>query len=188
MFILKGMPSDYAAHFKEYAMSLLSHLSKPKKEEYTPNPEWERLQRFTPCPKSKMLEMAEMALVQVQDSTKLVNETKNPEVFFFRYDFLIGRLEFLSQLEGRIHFSGDSPRKVVAELRTASKRLAVVNDFLERYFNSAKLKVKSLKTKTAKERNVQKYIKELEEYYPYMYPESIEVARNKCIELSNLIY
>jgi len=118
--------------------------------------------------------VAPQLLTQAQDSARLVNETVKPDVFFDRYDFLIGTLTRMAELERFGVFSGTPPHITLREVRCMEKRTKSVNDFVDRYLEAAQSKLDSLKTQAAQVRNLEKIEKALDEYRMLMPPESLD--------------
>lgn len=92
----------------------------------------------------------------VNDCANLVNTTKNPKVFFERYNLLIKELENLSKLERFNCFSGSLPSHDLQE--TLSKKSFTINDFIDRYYQDTIDKIKKLKTQKAKDKKSRKFL------------------------------
>ena len=96
------------------------------------------------------------------DCAHLVNTTKNPEVFFFRYDLLIKKMTHLSQLEKFNIFSNPLPSQELNEI--LGKKELTINDFIDRYYDSICDKLISYKTEKAKEKKINEFYNTLIKY------------------------
>lgn len=117
-------------------------------------------------------QQAQNSLRIVQDCIKLVSETKNPEVFFSRYNLLIEHSELLFTLEPYVNFSGASLsaayKEVIDNKQTATK------EFLIRYWSDTLSKMENLKTDSAKQKKLQAFFDSLEEHKEEMNAENID--------------
>ena len=113
----------------------------------------------------------------VKDCIRLVNSTKNPKVFFERYNLLIDNMKKLAQCERYVHFSGDKPSISLVEFR--NKKNLTINDFIDRYFDDTKNKIQKLTTNKAKLNNANKFYNSLQAYYPEMSADNIDNIENK---------
>ncbi len=107
--------------------------------------------------------MAPQFLKNAKDSAEIVNHTKNPEVYFSRYDFMIDNLNKLIPLQPYIKLSGDSPEKLLHDICT--KKDLTDSDFIHRYYDSVKSEIGSLKNKTAKEKHANQFIETMRSFY-----------------------
>lgn len=121
--------------------------------------------------------LAPQYLRHVNESIDLINTTKNPETFFFRYDILIERLEQLTAFEGLIDFTGEAPS--IALKRVVSEKPLIINAFLDRYYEDVLLKASNLKTSPARQRRVENFVLSMEPYLDQLDEENI----NKLNEL-----
>lgn len=108
----------------------------------------------------------------LNDCANLVNTTKNPKVFFERYDLLIKSLENLSRLERFNCFSGPLPSHDLQE--TLSKKNFTINDFIDRYYQDTINKIQNLKTQKAKDKKIEDFYQELVNYNSCMLPINIQ--------------
>ena len=119
----------------------------------------------------------------INDCTKLIDSTINPNVFFERYDLLIERLKHLVLFQPYLNFSGILPsialNKVIAEKSSSTL------DFLSRYYDSVDAKAKSLKTEKAKIARYQKFYDSLQKFYPLLSKEQIDCVE-KCKPFNNV--
>lgn len=131
------------------------------------------------------------------DCTNLVNTTKNPKVFFERYNLLINKLENLSKLEKFNCFTGESPSNNLREI--LGKRELTINDFLNRYCEDVLNKIESLKTITSKKKKVDNFFSSLKQYelymtdnniqaYHFLYEKMLKIILSEQIEKIHCIY
>ena len=100
------------------------------------------------------------------ESSKLLQTTTKPDVFFGRIKLLEEKTNELVMLEKYITFSEPKPSQVF-EVFTKEKSM-VTDLFLTRYFNSVLDKVETLKTDSAKNKNIQKCYDTLKPYFDRM--------------------
>ena len=115
---------------------------------------------------------AQNSLRIVQDCIKLVSETKNPEVFFSRYELLIQHSLSLVSLQPYVSFSGASITEAYQEV--LNNRQKATKEFLIRYWSETLSKMDKLKTEAAKKKKVQSFFESLEQYKVYMNEENID--------------
>ena len=127
---------------------------------------------------------AESRLKIVKDCIDLVNTTKNPDVFFPRYEKLMEELEALAKMEGHIKFSGQLPSEALQDF--LSRKQYTVNDFINRYCDSVSDKIYNLTTLKSKMNNAQKFYDSLVKYQEYMSVESLSLIEEKYEELQDL--
>ncbi len=110
---------------------------------------------FKPKLSEKQLQCVRMTMVQVQDSTKLVNTTVKPDVFFKRLNFLLDLLLRLQPYEKYGIFKSGLPSKdykrIIANLE------AIVNDFIDRAIEKNKQEIAALKRPASKEKRYQDF-------------------------------
>ena len=119
---------------------------------------------FGPSRKEKKIAkfMAPQWLRIVNDCATLVNQTTNPEVFFYRYDLMLEHVENLSKIQRIVHFSGTKPSaqlKILIEQRERE-----TDTFLDRAYQAALEHAASLKTPKGKENAMQRFFQSLEPY------------------------
>lgn len=133
----------------------------------------------------------------VSDSANLVNTTKNPKVFFERYNLLINKLENLSKLEKFNCFAGKSPSSNLKEI--LNKREITINDFLNRYCEDTLNKIHSLKTVSSKRKKVDIFFNSIKKYekfmtdnniqtYQFLYEKLLQIILFEQIEKIHCIY
>lgn len=107
----------------------------------------------------------------IQESIKLCNETKKPDVFFKRWDLIMHHMKILSNLEKYIKFSGDSPSKTLLEFE--SKKYDAIDDMIDRAWKEYSIKIDSLKTDTARHKNIESFKYDFDQYSCFMSQENI---------------
>lgn len=125
--------------------------------------------------------MSPQYLKIAQDCARLVNTTKNPDVFFPRYKLLIEKMEQLSDFEKVIKFSGTKPSKELAEIKR--KRDIATHDFLVRYYSDTRQKIKSAKTPKSKYNNAEKFNSQVSIYICELSKSNIEEFNRMSSEL-----
>lgn len=122
--------------------------------------------------------LAAQQLKIAQDCARIVNTTKNPKVFFERYELLVKTLQKLSGMQHSVSFSGTKPSAMLSQIQ--SKRVATITDFINRYYADVLDKITTLKTAKAKQNKVETFFHSLEEYSGEM--------PNECVKLYTDIY
>lgn len=106
------------------------------------------------------------------DCANLVNTTKNPDVFFMRYNLLINKLENMAKLEPFKCFKGTPPSQNLANI--LSKKELTINDFIDRFYDDMLFQISKLKTKKAQDKRIEDFYQKLSNYNDYMLPKNIE--------------
>ena len=109
----------------------------------------------------------------VYDCAELVNTTKNPEVFFPRYNLMLEHLEALAGLECTGIFSNSKELPSETFIRVEAQFPAATKDFIDRSFADAQEKANSLKTEKGKTNAMQRYFANMEKYIIYMDGDSL---------------
>ena len=108
----------------------------------------------------KKLTKAEIGLIQrsldiANESSSLVNETVNPEVFFGRLHLILDTLLYLSKYDDYKIFSGGKPsteyQRIIDGLEDS------VGAFIERSYQKNLEKAQALKTEKGQQARMQKY-------------------------------
>ena len=102
----------------------------------------------------------------LDDSKKLVNTTKNPDVFFNRYLIIIAIVNELIFIEKKINFKGTLPSQIKGEL--IQKEVYTVNDFINRFYEETNFQISKLKTATAKQKRIEIFCHGLDNYVQYL--------------------
>ena len=106
------------------------------------------------------------------DCANLVNTTKNPDVFFMRYNLLINKLENMAKLEPFKCFKGTLPSQNLANI--LNKKELTINDFIDRFYSDTLEQINKLKTERAKEKRIENFYTNLSKYNDYMLPKNVE--------------
>lgn len=106
-----------------------------------------------------------------KDCANLINTTKKPDVFFNRYNLLISIMNELITVEKKFKFDGSKPSEIKKHLM--DKEQYTINDFIDRYYQNAILKINSFKTMKAKENSAKKFLDDIHDYYVFMGKTSI---------------
>lgn len=111
---------------------------------------------FTPKISAFQATQVEILLEQANESASVLNRTSNPEAFFGRLGFLLDVLLELQKYEKYKVFRGSSPTKDYKKVLNNMEK--TVDDFIDRAIEANELKINSLKTIAAKERNRKKFV------------------------------
>lgn len=114
---------------------------------------------FTPKISKVELASAKNMLKQVNDCSKVVNTTTNPETYFSRLNFLFDLLLELRKYEKYRIFTGKSPTQDYNYLLDNLE--SSVNAFIDRTYEKQKEKMSTLKTDKSKYNSFQKYAQKM---------------------------
>lgn len=114
----------------------------------------------------------------IYDCANLVNTTKNPEVFFQRYNLMLEHLEKCAGLECTGIFNNSRELPSTAFLRVEEQFPAATNNLIDRAFEEAKTKAETLKTEKGKKNALTRFFDNMDTYIIYMKPESVEYLDN----------
>lgn len=132
---------------------------------YSPNPEWMGQTGLVDS-RANARVLAPQFLKQAQESAKILQTTAEPDIFFTRYDFCVGRLMELEECK-----KYGAPVSATADLkkyRSLSFRDDAVKEIIHRTEEKYQAKIEGLKTAKAKQNWAQKYHQAFEPYLPYM--------------------
>lgn len=101
--------------------------------------------------------LAPQCLRQANETADILNNTTNPDTFFSRYDFLIGRLEVLSACEAYLSFTGENPSVTLARIGTKSFHEKASRQLIDRCFDKSCEKIASLKTERGKRNEAERF-------------------------------
>ncbi|HBE8785387.1 TPA: DUF4236 domain-containing protein [Clostridioides difficile] len=104
---------------------------------------------------SESSRQAQQLLKIINDCANIVNTTKDPKTFFYRYNMLLDKSYALVAIEDNLNFSGQSPSQMLDSI--IAKKTDTINDFLTRYYNEMSSKLKELKTEKARMNNAYKF-------------------------------
>ena len=158
--------------------------NQPKKIEqsqYNPNPEWiGQTGLVDSCANAQIL--APQFMKQVLESVKILQTTTEPDTFFTRYDFCVGRLMELE--ECKKYGVSVSTTQDLEKYRNMDFREEAVEEIIHRTQEKYQIKIESLKTQKAKQNWATKYHQAFEPYLPYM----SDAAKSKLGECSAELY
>lgn len=155
----------------------------PSDDFYQPNPMW-ALVNVSVANRKEAMVLAPQMLKQAKETADILNSTTNPETFFQRYDFLMGRLEILKECgQYGITFTGEDPSATLAQLSHKSFRNKSSCHMIDRCFDKANEKIASLKTAKGKQNAAERFNESFEPYRPYMSEEMIQHQTHKYNEL-----
>ena len=121
--------------------------------------------------KQQSVSRIQQSLKIIQDSLRLCNTTKKPDVFFNRWELLIHHMKTLAELEKYVSFSGDSPNTALLDFE--SKKYKEINNMIDRVYEEYQLKISSLKTNSAKRKNIESFKYDLDCYSHLMSQDNI---------------
>lgn len=119
-------------------------------------------------------EQADQWLKIVYDCAELVNTTKNPDVFFPRYELMLEYLGKLSGLECTGIFSNSRELPSVALARVEAQFSTATNDFINRSFEAAREDAATLKTEKGKANAIKRFFAKMDILTIYMSAESVD--------------
>lgn len=102
----------------------------------------------------------------MQDCSRILQQTKKPDVFFTRLDLFYEKSSKLTKLAPYIDYSGVSPYTVFEALKKDYQE--IIHLFLVRYFADVYDHARDLKTDKAKLNRYQKFYDSLQPYYDRM--------------------
>lgn len=111
----------------------------------------------------------------IQDCVNIVNNTKNPDTFFERYELMEKKIDELVAIQGP-KYTGQSPTELKSQI--VSKRQAAIHDMIDRYYNDVSIKASALKTAKGRMNRFHTFISTLESYYDKMDDANIKYAEN----------
>lgn len=119
---------------------------------------------------------AKQFLKHCYESKDLVNNTKNPRVFFERYDYLINQTENLAELEIFLKFKGQKPSSKIIYLKQVRER--ETNTMIRRVWENLDIKLSKLKTTKGKENAINKLSEEFKLYSDKMTKSNIDLCNS----------
>lgn len=191
--ILGGMGKAFAGLFSHSKASKVSNPSPvqqeqtttiPAEERYRPKPAWELLNMPELNRKNAAI-LAPQMLKQAKETADILNNTANPETFFLRYDFLMGRLKIMDecQLYG-VSFTGEAPGVTLARLSQKTFRDKTVRAMIDRCFDKTSEKISSLKTEKGKKNAAERFH---ESFKPYLSVMSEDTQRYQAEQYQRLL-
>lgn len=117
---------------------------------------------------------AKQFLKHCYESTNLVNNTKNPRVFFERYNFLIQETENLAELEVFLKFKGKKPSGTVKYLNQVREK--ETNTMIRRVWEEFHIKFSKLKTNKGKENATNRLFEEFKPFFNEMTQSNIDLC------------
>lgn len=132
---------------------------------YSPNPEWMGQTDLVDSRENARV-LAPQFLKQAQESAKILQTTTEPDTFFTRYDFCVGRL---MELENCKKYGAPvSATNDLKKYQNLEFRDGAVKEIIHRTEEKYQTKIENLKTAKAKQNWAEKYHQAFEPYLPYM--------------------
>lgn len=129
--------------------------------------------------------MAPQLIKHVYESTDLINSTKKPDVFFFRYEFLIETVNKLVGMEKYLKFNRDKPSDLLNQIN--EKRIYTINDFIDRFYEDILNQINKLKTDKAKQKRINGFYTSLYPFFSQMEKENIDKIEELDKNLKNTV-
>lgn len=131
--------------------------------------------------RKRLMELAKIeannSLRIVQDSSRLVQTTTKPDVFFGRMQLMLEHSSNLAYLERYVPFTGASPMGALKTLLAEEQE--VIKNFLIRYCWAVVEKADKLKTEKGQFNQWQKFYDSLSPYFHVMNDENVEFIETK---------
>ena len=115
--------------------------------------------------------IAANSLKIINDCASIVNTTKNPDIFFPRWELMEQHVEKLCHLKG-VKFSGTPPLLLKKQLK--EKKQAAIRNMIDRYYQDINAKARNIKTVSGKISRFSSFITNLEDYFELMSQENID--------------
>ena len=124
-------------------------------------------------------------LKQYNESIKIIGTTKNPEIYFYRYDFAIKRAIALIYMKRYVKMTGDNPVKLANSL--IEHKQEFTRQFIDRAYSDVFEKVTKLKTAASKKKRIDAYESGFVQYYDELSAENIEYIQYTVVQLRQRI-
>ena len=119
-----------------------------------------------------------------EESTKILQETKDPEVYFKRYDMAIDNFECLAVAYQVCDVQNNVPQL----LQTLRENYNLhTNSFIDRYAKDTRKKIYQLTSERGKANRAEAFKNILLEYKDKLTPENLQYIDSKYMELKELI-
>lgn len=129
---------------------------------------------YTPTAKQIYMQEAQNDLRIIGESSKIVEGTVKPDVFFSRLDLIYERYEHLSSIEKFLSFQGELPSEMYEKVK--AKYVDYVKEFIEKYFLDSYSRALDLKTVSGRENKVKKSFVTLMQYQEKMNDDCVSLA------------
>lgn len=150
--------------------------TKKEAEEKIKAAQWEAQQKqriADDIRKHAQFESAQLLKI-IHECADLVNTTKNPEVFFPRYNLMLEHLETLAGFECTGIYNNSPELPSTAFLRIEEQFPEETIKFINRSYDEAIAKMENFKTDKGKENTLRRYFEKMEKHTIYMDSESVE--------------
>ena len=107
---------------------------------YRPNPEWTRVNVSVQSRHNASI-LAPKCLEEAKQAADVLNKTTDPDTFFRKYDYLLGRFVILAECTKYTRFGGEQPTVTLARLYRQSYRNHVGKAMIDRCFARAQDKL-----------------------------------------------
>lgn len=151
-------------------LSYSEKISNPKKSAPTKKSSVPLAERL----KQTYTQEAKNDLRIIEESSKIAQETLNPDIFFSRCDLIIDRYEHLATIEKFVSFQGERPSEICAQFKAGFSD--AVKDFVKKYFLDSYQKARELKTPTGRQNRIAKAFKTLMLYQDKMDSACVSLA------------
>lgn len=113
----------------------------------------------------------------INDCSKLVAETKTPDVFFSRYDLLLETLSKFAQIERSAPIASGSPSEEFDRL--SGLREEATDDFIRRYAKETRKNIYEMTTEKGKKNKAEAFKKILGEYNEKLTDKNIKTIESE---------
>lgn len=113
----------------------------------------------------------------IGESSKIVEETLKPDVFFYRFDLIFDRYEHLSAIEKFVSFQSERPSEIYAKVKDGYDKC--VEEFIWKFFLDALKKAMELKTTSGRQNRIRKSFDSIMLYQDKMCADCVEL----CVKL-----
>ena len=111
-------------------------------------------------------QQAKNSLRIIKDSSAILQNTTNPDVFFSRLDLCVRHIENLNFLKPWIKLKGVSPEILLRE--TNKQKYDITLNFLKRYYQTISEKAEGMKTPKGRDNQYKKFYETLKPYQSEM--------------------
>lgn len=136
----------------------------------------------TPTARQIYTQEAKNDLRIIGESSKIVQETNDPDVFFSRFDLIIERYEHLSSIENFLSFQGDRPSEICEKVKCHYNDC--VREFIEKYFLDSYSRAVTLKTVSGRKNRIKRSFDAIAKYQDKMGDACFTLAKELCEKYS----
>lgn len=124
--------------------------------------------------KQMYIQQAQNDLRIIGESSKIVEETLKPDVFFTRYDLVFEHYEHLSSVERYVSFNGERPSEIYEKVKASYDK--DVEEFIWKFFLDSLSKAMELKTTSGRQNRIKKAYEAIMVYRDKMGSENVTLC------------